>query len=51
MSAKKSKLEQQFKLEAQLSGVKKNIFDGISIFVNGYSSTDIIRTIFYSYVS
>lgn len=37
MSAKKSKLEKQFRSEAQIEGVKKNIFNGTSIFVNGYT--------------
>lgn len=37
MSAKKSKLEKQFRSEAQIEGVRKNIFNGTSIFVNGYT--------------
>lgn len=38
MSAKKSKLEEQFLAEATKTDVKENIFKGTSIFVNGYSS-------------
>lgn len=38
MNAKKIKLEEQFKHEAELSGIQNNIFRGTSIFVNGYTS-------------
>lgn len=37
MSAKKSKLEKQFRSEARIEGIKNNIFNGTSIFVNGYT--------------
>lgn len=38
MNAKKLKLEEQFLLEAGNVDIKENIFQGISIFVNGYTS-------------
>ena len=38
MGAKISKLEEQFKADQESSGIKKsNLFEGISIFVNGYT--------------
>ena len=39
MNAKKAKLEEQFKEDAEKEGndVREGIFSGVSIFVNGYT--------------
>ncbi|XKL69261.1 hypothetical protein PGB90_007030 [Kerria lacca] len=51
MTAKKLKLEEQFINEAKLSKTKNNIFQGTSIFVNGYTipSADEMRHLMMDY--
>ena len=38
MAAKKNKLEEQYALDVKLCGKVDDLFKGISIFVNGFTS-------------